>query len=78
MNDNSLDRLEREVIARLATNLLRIIGQHYRDRPTSRDTVFEILNALAMVTATVCQGAGDDKAMEFFLEALRLQREQGP
>lgn len=61
--------LDREPTERLAKELLASIRDHFADRPRARETVLEILNALAAVTATVVAGT-DDEALEFFLDAL--------
>lgn len=66
--------LDRAPTEKLAKELLESIRGHFADRPRARDTVYEILNALAAVTATVVAGT-DDEAMEFFLDALSQNTE---
>jgi hypothetical protein len=66
--------LDRPAVERLATDLLAQVRDHYRRRPTSRETVFEILNALAIATGIALEGSGGDEiAHDFFLRALDQQ-----
>lgn len=61
--------LDRAPTERLAKELLASIHDHFAERPRARETVLEILNALAAVTATVVAGTDND-ALQFFLDAL--------
>jgi hypothetical protein len=53
------------------------VRDHYRDAAAStphRDRVLEVLNGLAITTATVLAGTGgDDAALAFFQDALERQ-----
>ena len=69
--DQGLDHAR---IERLARDILLPIRANYLAGPTSRDRVFEALNALAFVTAIVIAGTGDQtgEALEFFNKAFRI------
>ena len=70
--------LNRPAVERLATELLAQLRDHYRRRPTSRESVFEALNALAITTGIVIEGVGADEiARDFFLRALDEQTKKG-
>jgi hypothetical protein len=76
---NEEDRyLDRDEVTNLSIDLLKAIRRHYDRRPRSRDTVFEVLNALAITAATVCSGTEDPAAIRYFLKSLRLQRRAKP
>jgi hypothetical protein len=66
--------LDRERIEKLAYQILLPIRANYLAGPTSRDRVFEALNAMAFVTAVVIAGTEDDsgEALEFFNNAFRI------
>lgn len=64
--------LNRSVIEGLAERHLNVVRDHYRNNQTSRDRVFENLNALAITVATIL-AAADDSAQAFFNEALERQ-----
>jgi LmbE family N-acetylglucosaminyl deacetylase len=50
---------DREATEALAHVLGVAVRQHYRSRPIGQATVYEVLNALAFVTATVLAGTGN-------------------
>jgi hypothetical protein len=60
-------------VRELTDPMFKIIRDHYLGGPTSRERVLEVLNALAICSAYVIAGAEDDKAQEFFNEALEKQ-----
>lgn len=66
--------VNRAATERLCRELLATVKCHYLDRSLSRETVFEVLNALAWASAITIAGAraaGDDAAaMQFFQLAL--------
>lgn len=66
--------IDRERTRRLAETMLRSVMENYRLGPSSRDRVWESLNALAFVAATVILGTGDRDgrraASAFFEKAL--------
>jgi hypothetical protein len=74
--------LESEPVQALAKQFLIAIREHYRARPKTKapDTVIEVLNALAGVTATIILAAkqmGEEaEAREFFSVALEGQLRQ--
>jgi hypothetical protein len=65
--------IDAETVERLTRGFARVIKQHYLAGPSSRDRVYEILNALAAMTSLVVIGAGAEanQAREWFLLALR-------
>lgn len=65
--------LDEKRIEQLSVVLLEPIRANFHRGPTSRDRVYEALNALAFVTATVLQGAGDEAAYDFWQRALAMQ-----
>jgi hypothetical protein len=69
--------LEADAVEELTEEPLRAVKAHYLRRPTSRATAQEVLNALAIVLATIFMGAAecDDEngAREFFDLALEQQ-----
>ena len=58
-NDNT-PVLDEAAVKRLSVVIMKAIRSHYLQRPTSTQTVFEVLNALALSAAMVCAGAQDD------------------
>jgi hypothetical protein len=72
---NTPDQLGRERIERLAADILLSIRTNYLAGPTSRDRVFESLNALAFATTIVIASTEDDsgEAARFFHLALDNQ-----
>jgi hypothetical protein len=61
--------MNRDRIEQLSGEILIPIRQQYLVGPTSSDRVFEVLNALAFVTA-VTLAACDERARRFFDQAL--------
>lgn len=61
--------LDNAVVQRLVAEIGVPIRDHYLARETARDRVFEVLNALAAVTATVIAGTGNDPAAAGFFTA---------
>lgn len=49
------------------------IARPYQEAPTSRDRVYELLNALAVVSAAIIRETGDAETRTFFEAALKLQ-----
>jgi hypothetical protein len=73
------ERLNRDAVEALAMALLIPIRNHYvRDGSIRADKVFEVLNAVASVTALVLSGAdgAGGRAEQFFQTALRAQLER--
>lgn len=74
--------VDREAAALLGFSLATAVKAHYLRRPRGNDAVFEALNALAFVTASVLAGAGRDakRLRAWFDIALdqNLQEEQAP
>jgi hypothetical protein len=70
-------RLDSAATENLTKELLLRVRDHYLRRPVSRDTALEVLNAAAIVVATVIAAAracGDENsASTFFDVALRQQ-----
>lgn len=73
--------LDAGAVEQLTTALLKCVRDHYMRRPISRATAQEVLNATAIVVATVFTAArecGDeDGAREFFELALEQQLDAG-
>lgn len=66
--------LEAEAVRAVAEDLLHAVRAHYSRRPVAASTVLEILNALAVVSAKVIQGTGNNEcAVQFFIDALNQQ-----
>jgi len=74
------DQLDKDAVALLAGELMLAVKAHYHQRPTRRDTVLEVLNALGIATATVIAGAdesaSDHGALVFFARALGGQLDE--
>jgi hypothetical protein len=68
MSAKPLEDAER--VKKLAMEILLPIRENYRRGPTSRDRVYEALNALAFALAQTLEGADDPHAKEFFDAAL--------
>jgi hypothetical protein len=69
MNTSRPSTLDCAPIEALAVEFLKSIKAHYLRRPTSRDSVFEVLNALAAAAAEVIDGT-EGEGREFFDKAL--------
>jgi hypothetical protein len=67
--------VDREAIEGLAIELFKTVNEHFRSRPQSRSTTYEIVNALAAVLAAVAAGTGDDRngVLAWFDLALRQE-----
>jgi hypothetical protein len=67
--------IREKAVTDLAIALMLQVRTHYQLGPTNRDRVYEVLNALGVVTATVLQGADGAAAdaERFFQQALRQQ-----
>jgi hypothetical protein len=69
--------LDAAAVERLTIALLKDVKSHYARRPTSRATAQEVLNAAAIVVATIIAAArecdDEDGAREFFELALEQQ-----
>lgn len=71
MNIEAAPGLDIDRIERLFRELLRLVVAHYQAGPTSRDRVYEVLNAIAALTAITAAGTGDiPSALGFFEVAL--------
>lgn len=73
--------LDMAAVEQLTMELLQSVKGHYLRRPMSRDTAKEVLNAAAVVVATVFTAArvagGEDEAREFFDFAVEQQMDEG-
>jgi hypothetical protein len=73
--------LDAAAVEQLTLELLAVVKGHYLRRPMSRDTAKEVLNAAAIVVATVFTaarvGGGEDEAREFFDLAVEQQMGEG-
>lgn len=69
--------VEENAVTRLAMELFGVIRTHHFRRPRNSGTNYEILNALAHVTATVtlAAGPGRDAALDWFKQALVMNFE---
>jgi len=68
--------LDEERVERLIKPILLAIRQNYIEGPTSRDRVYEALNALAFSAAWVIRGCDNDpQAIKFFSEAFNANLE---
>ena len=76
MND-AAKPLETDAVEKLTRELLFAVKAHYLRRPTSRATAQEVLNAAAILVATIVMAArecGDEEgAREFFDLAIEQQ-----
>jgi hypothetical protein len=71
MDDGEIDR---ERVAAMAGAMMVAICDNYARGPTSRERVFEALNALAFCAAITVAGCGDDtEPLEFFSDAVNRQ-----
>jgi hypothetical protein len=64
--------LDEKRIEALANTFLIAIHENFRRGPTSRDRVYESLNALAFAVAVVVRGSDKDEALEWFSQALNM------
>lgn len=67
------ESLDADVVEHLASEFARVVRDHYARRPISPETLYETLNAIAIVTAYVVEGGGEPAAT-FFLAAFEAQR----
>jgi hypothetical protein len=67
--------VDREATEGLAIEIFKAVNEHFRSRPQSRLTTYEIVNALAAVLAAVAAGTGDDQheTLAWFELALRQE-----
>lgn len=69
--------LDRDAVEKLATTLIRSVRDHYLERPTSKATAQEAINAIAIALAFIIAGAracgGEAEARELFELALEIQ-----
>lgn len=67
--------VDADKVNRLAEAFAGIVRQHYLDNPLSRDSVFEVLNALAGLAAIVIAGTApaETESRAFFTAALDSQ-----
>jgi hypothetical protein len=72
--------LDRERVENLMASILLPIRDNYVQGPTSRDRVFEALNALAASAALVIHGSEGPggEAEAFFQKALQQHLSEGP
>lgn len=65
-------------LEKLTSALFQSVAEHYgTDEPPSPEKVFDVLGALAIVTATTiagCEGPREQEAKDFFKEAARKWR----
>jgi hypothetical protein len=54
-----MDDVDRDRVERITKQIMPPIIENYRAGPSSRDRVWEALNALAFAAATVIAGTGD-------------------
>lgn len=62
--------LDKRRIEALLREILKPVNANYKNGPSTRDRVYEALNALAAATGIVIDGAGSHEALDWFLEAL--------
>lgn len=81
MTPKAATSLDQAAVEQLTLELLKSVKGHYLRRPMSRDTAKEVLNAAAVVVATVFTAAreagGEDEAREFFELAVEQQMDEG-
>ena len=61
--------MDEDGIVELRNTILEEVMAYYRERSTSCDRVFEVLNALAAATAMILKGTGNDQAARAFFDA---------
>jgi hypothetical protein len=70
--------IDRAPVEELAEQFAAVVHLHYRTRPQSRATVYEVLNALAGMTAVVIKGTGEEaEASAWFERALQQNLSEG-
>ena len=72
-----MKELDRAQVEELTRALMEQIRSYYLSNPLSRERVLEVLNALAVCTGLVIQGADgiNGEAHKFFANALEMQLE---
>jgi hypothetical protein len=73
-----IPEIDRKAFDTLAGELLQVIRAHYLRRPQHKATVFEVLNALASVTAYVIAATAPDhlRIRVWFNQALSGQTDE--
>jgi hypothetical protein len=65
--------VDEQATTNLSKEILQIIGLHFLSRTRDRAAVYEILNALACVSAEILKATADPQARAFFKHAILQQ-----